>query len=195
MAESLRNVYKRSEISRDIRDRVKELNIEQINVALKKNNLSTRGTTADLAERLIRFEIREQDPNLTVRWDDAVDYANFIPIKPNTENALSSDEVNATIRAKDMEGATGITETSVEIHPPPRLRCNSGINRQLDNASEFRRVVNSPIFKTPRQREYIRNEETNSGVSPNAHLIMSEIHTLHRQGTEITREEPVTSLI
>ena len=106
MAESLRNIYKRSEIARTIRDGVKELNIEQINVALKKNNLSTKGTTADLAERLIRFEIREKDPNVTVRWDDAVDIANFIPSQHNTATILSWDEANVTIRAKNMEGAT-----------------------------------------------------------------------------------------
>ena len=47
MAESLRNVYKRSEIAWSIRDNVRELSQEQIRSALVANNLSTRGTTTD----------------------------------------------------------------------------------------------------------------------------------------------------
>ena len=67
MAESLRNIYKRSEVARTIRDEVKDLSLEQVTNALRAHNLCTRGTTVDLVDRLIRFQVREQVPDVIVR--------------------------------------------------------------------------------------------------------------------------------
>ena len=75
MAESLRNIYKRSGLARTIRDGVKAMSLEEIDNALRANNLNTRGITSDLEERLIRFEVREQVPDVIDRWDEAEDLA------------------------------------------------------------------------------------------------------------------------
>ena len=71
MPESLRNIFKKSELARNIRDGIKALTAQQVTQRLKELKLSTRGLSSELVERLIRFEIRELELQDTeVVWRD-----------------------------------------------------------------------------------------------------------------------------
>ena len=166
MAESLRNVYKRSELARTIRDGVKDLTLEQITNALRRNNLSTRGLTGELEERLIRFEIREQVPDVTVRWDDALDLADAVNYnQEGPSGTQSSENEEVTIRERQHESQNGVetVEADVEIHAPPRAHRHSQVTH---------RVMNSLVPHTTQPTGVIRNARL---------FVREEIHTLHRQ--------------
>ena len=117
MAENLRNMYKRSELAW-IQDEVgctrwRDLCLEQIRNYLIANNLSIRGTTTDQAERLIWFEIREQDPNATVRWDSPLDLATG-SVEQDSIMPAPSVEDDYTIRERPIEEAAINTIEIVE---------------------------------------------------------------------------------
>ena len=68
MADRLRETYKKSELARTRRDGIKKLNLTQLTQRLRRNCLSMRGLSYQLADRLIRFEHREFVPKFMVAW-------------------------------------------------------------------------------------------------------------------------------
>ena len=89
--------------------------MEEIWNALIAHNLNTRGTTTDQADRLIRIQIIEQDPNVTMRWDNALDLAAESVELDNTIPASVDEDENVTIRELSREEAAINTVETVQI--------------------------------------------------------------------------------
>ena len=85
MAESVRNICKRSALARNIADEIRQFTVRQLTRRLRENNLSTRGLTSDFIDRLITYDISMLVPGANVIWSDEVDWASDIELEPADE--------------------------------------------------------------------------------------------------------------
>ena len=179
MPDSLRNIYKKSELARNLRDGIRELSLAQVTNRLRENQLSTRGLTDELYERLIRFEIRELElPEADVVWSDRdldSDGPPRAPPRTNRAEIVTQAEVHQVNPAINIERASESEETdelSQTIVPREQAsQAQSKLLRSVAGPSGVDLHSNASLASTSRV-----------GLSGNARLVMSrEVHMLHRQ--------------
>ena len=102
MADSLRDVCKKNQQAIEIVLKVKRKGLSMAHRRLQENGLSTSGLTKELMERLARFDIRNQIPNIYIEWDNAVDLASNSEEQDGREN-LTESRSDQLIAARELK--------------------------------------------------------------------------------------------
>ena len=194
MAESLRNIFKKSELARNIRDEIRQLNFRQVIRRLRDNNLNDQGHTDELADRLIRFEIREVVPDITVAWYPERDVANFTDYESATTSEVESvtgDDPTIRMcnksRDQDQDDSSEQIQVEATIHEPPKERNTEKLSDNLQSEGLILdRMGPDPLTPTPHNAlvhpdgsapQILR---AHGQIQGNARLFVSkEVHMLH----------------